>query len=116
MINKNNKTYNVIKIMELRFLRVAKKIIVQDSAGFRFVYKAPRRLIISIGSREKTSFDIVAVKEIQIRRKDTYYNAISFIVTDHLPYVMIVSVPDAIIHRELERKLFLQKLTVRGKG
>jgi hypothetical protein len=35
--------------------------------------------------------------------------AISFLVTDRLRYVMIVSIPDTIRHQELERKLFLKK-------
>ena len=35
--------------------------------------------------------------------------AISFLVTDRLRYVMIVSIPDTINHQELERKLFLKK-------
>ena len=35
--------------------------------------------------------------------------AISCLVTDRLRYVMIVSIPDIINHRELERKLFLKK-------
>jgi len=35
--------------------------------------------------------------------------AISFLVTDRLRYVMIVSIPDTITHQELERKLFLKK-------
>ena len=35
--------------------------------------------------------------------------AISCLVTDRLRYVMIVSIPDTIIHQELERKLFLKK-------
>ena len=35
--------------------------------------------------------------------------AISFLVTDRLRYVMIVSIPDNINHQELERKLFLKK-------
>lgn len=35
--------------------------------------------------------------------------AISFLVTDHLRYVMIVSIPDNINHQELERKFFLKK-------
>ena len=35
--------------------------------------------------------------------------AISFLVTDRLRYVMIVSIPDNITHQELERKLFLKK-------
>ncbi len=34
--------------------------------------------------------------------------AISFLVTDRLRYVMIVSIPDTIRHQELERKLFLK--------
>ena len=34
---------------------------------------------------------------------------ISFLVTDRLRYVMIVSIPDNISHQELERKLFLKK-------
>ena len=35
--------------------------------------------------------------------------AISFLVTDRLRYVMIVSIPDTINHQELERNLFLKK-------
>ena len=35
--------------------------------------------------------------------------AISFLVTDRLRYVTIVSIPDNITHQELERKLFLKK-------
>ena len=35
--------------------------------------------------------------------------AISCLVTDRLRYVMIVSIPDTIIHQKLERKLFLKK-------
>jgi len=35
--------------------------------------------------------------------------AISFLVTDRLRYVMIVSIPDNINHQELERNLFLKK-------
>ena len=35
--------------------------------------------------------------------------AISFLVTDRLRYVMIVSIPDNINHQELERKFFLKK-------
>ena len=35
--------------------------------------------------------------------------AISCLVTDRLRYVMIVSIPDTINHRELERKSFLKK-------
>ena len=35
--------------------------------------------------------------------------AISFLVTDRLRYVMIVSIPDTVTHQELERKLFLKK-------
>ena len=35
--------------------------------------------------------------------------AISFLVTDRLRYVMIVSIPDTIRHQKLERKLFLKK-------
>ena len=35
--------------------------------------------------------------------------AISFLVTDRLRYVMIVSIPDNISHQELERNLFLKK-------
>ena len=35
--------------------------------------------------------------------------AISFLVTERLRYVMIVSIPDNIDHQELERKLFLKK-------
>ena len=34
--------------------------------------------------------------------------AISFLVTDRLRYVMIVSIPDTINHQELERKSFLK--------
>jgi len=41
--------------------------------------------------------------------------AISCLVTDRLRYVMIVSIPDTITHQELERKLFLKKITVRCK-
>ena len=35
--------------------------------------------------------------------------AISFLVTDCLRYVMIVSIPDTIPYQEVERKLFLKK-------
>ncbi len=35
--------------------------------------------------------------------------AISFLVTDRLRYVMIVSIPDTIPYQEVERKLFLKK-------
>ena len=35
--------------------------------------------------------------------------AISCLVTDRLRYVMIVSIPDTVNHRELERKSFLKK-------
>ena len=35
--------------------------------------------------------------------------AISFLVTDRLRYVMIVSIPDTINHQELERNLFIKK-------
>ena len=35
--------------------------------------------------------------------------AISFLVTEHLRYVMIVSIPDNINHQALERRLFLKK-------
>ena len=34
---------------------------------------------------------------------------ISFLVTDRLRYVMIVSIPDNINHQDAERKLFLKK-------
>ena len=34
---------------------------------------------------------------------------ISFLVTDLLRYVIIVSIPDNINHQELERNLFLKK-------
>ena len=36
--------------------------------------------------------------------------AISFLVTDRLRYVMIVSIPDNINHQDLERNLFLKKI------
>jgi len=35
--------------------------------------------------------------------------AISFLVTDRLRYVIIVSIPDNINHQELERNFFLKK-------
>lgn len=35
--------------------------------------------------------------------------AISFLVTDRLRYVMIISIPDTIPYQEMKRKLFLKK-------